>query len=139
MAPSFRPPWERGHLPVCQQGHGGPPHPARKRHAQQWGMGGKEGILSAQQAVPAHQDPQLSCRTSPTMLSQCLPQQGPSTYPLSRHSRGASITLGTLCAIPAWVPRVPLPGKGTVVRGYWCWTKPAPEYTVLVLCGLGVG
>lgn len=82
-------------------------------------MGGKEGILGAQQAVPAHQDPQLSCRTSPIiMLSQCLPHQGSSTYPLSRHSRGAGITPGTLHTILAWVPRVPLPGKGTVVRGY---------------------
>lgn len=96
-------------------------------------MGRKKGILGAQQAVPAHQDPWLSCRTSPILLSLCLPHQAPSTYPLSRHSRGASITTGTTHAILARVPRLPLPGKGTVSEG----TVLYQEYTVLVLCGLG--
>lgn len=59
-----------------------------------------------------------SCRTSPIVLSQHLPHQGPSTYPLSRHSRGAGIAPGALGAILARVPRVPLPGKGTAVRGH---------------------
>lgn len=76
-------------------------------------MGGKEGILGAQQAVPAHQDPQPSCRASPIM-SQCLPHQGSSTYPLSR---GASITPGTLRTILAWVPRIPLPGRAQWSEG----------------------
>lgn len=99
-------------------GRGGPPRPARERHAQQWGMGGKEGVLGARPLPPAHQNPGLSRRTSPVLLSRRLPHQRSSTYPLSGQARGAGIAPGTLRAVLARVPRVPLPGKGTVVRGY---------------------
>lgn len=88
-------------------------------------MGGKEGVLGARPPAPAQQDPWLSGRTLPVLLSHCLPHQKPGTYPLSGQARGAGIATGALRAILTRIPRVPLPGKGRAVRGY-CHTAAPP-------------
>lgn len=83
--------------------------------------------------------------STPHCATQHHPPCCPGTYPLSRHTRGASIAPGTLCTILTRVPRVPLPRKDTVVRGSCsvvgmntchevpCWAS------LLVLSGLRVG
>lgn len=118
MGPPFRP-HGKGDTYPCARGATGALHTLQQRDKLsngEWGERRGSWVLSR---LSLHTRTTGSpARTSPLLLSLCLPHQAPSTYPLSRHSRGASITPGTTHAILARVPRLPLPGKGTVVRGY---------------------
>lgn len=53
----------------CTRGATGALHALQERHDQQWGMGGKEGVLGACPQPLAQQDPQLSRRILPVLLS----------------------------------------------------------------------
>lgn len=134
--PPFRPPQERGHLPVCQGDHGGPPHPARARRAQQWGTGRKEGILGAQQAVPAHQD---LLQNIPHRAVPAPPTPGTQHLPSLQALQGSRHRPGHPWHHPRQGPQGPPAREGhSGQRAPRC-AKPVPERTVLVLCGLGVG
>lgn len=124
--PPFRPPWQRGYLPVCQGGHGGPPHPAKRDMLSSGAWGERRGSW-----VLSRQSLHIRTPSSPA-------EHHPSCCPSASHTRDPAPTLspGTP-GEPAspWAPFTPLlpgsPGspcqEGHSGQRVLCLTKPAPE------------